>query len=110
EDLEKIGNAFSELEAAVTKKRLAAEEDYAFHMTICKAANNMMLQKVIFYISDRLIDRLRESRAQTLRIPVRSVAVLEEHRRIYKAIYTGDGPEARQYMWEHLQNVKRRFL
>lgn len=109
EDLAKIENAFTALEDAVTHNKLAADEDYIFHMEICKAAGNVLLQKVILYISDTLIDSLRESRSQTLKIPGRSKAVLEEHREIFKTIRNGDKSGARRNMWEHLQNVKRRF-
>lgn len=110
QNLEDIEESFLALEDAVSRKEIAAKEDYAFHMAICKAAKNVMLQKVILFISDTLIDSLQESRSQTLKTPGRSEEVLEEHRRIHDAIHNGDAPTARQEMWEHLQHVKMRFM
>lgn len=109
-DLKALNEAFFALEQAVSKRVIAAKEDYAFHMAICKASENVMLQKVILLISDTLLDSLNESRSQTLTIPGRSEAVLEEHRRINDAIHKGDAVVARQEMWAHLQNVKIRFI
>lgn len=109
QDLEAIQNAFVSLEAAVMRREIAANEDYAFHMAICKAAKNTILHKVIFFISDILLDGLNESRTKTLQIPGKSEAVLEEHRRIYKAIRNKDAVSARKEMWEHLEQVKIRF-
>src|SRR5699024_951131 len=105
-----LNTSFTALEKAVSQRVIAAKEDYAFHMAICKASENMMLQKVILLISDTLLDSLNESRSQTLKIPGRSEAVLEEHRRITNAIHNGNASVARQEMWDHLQNVKIRFV
>lgn len=107
QDLKSLKTSFSALEHAVSQDIIAAKEDYTFHMTICKASKNTMLQKVILLVSDTLLDSLNESRSQTLKIPGRSETVLEEHRRINYAICKGDASLARQEMWGHLQNVKK---
>ncbi|MEN1967495.1 FadR/GntR family transcriptional regulator [Lentibacillus sp. N15] len=109
QELGAIQIAFVALESAVMQREIAANEDYAFHMAICKAAKNLILQKVIFFISDALLDGLNESRSKTLQTPGKSEVVLEEHRRIYEAIRNKNAALARKEMWEHLEQVKVRF-
>ncbi|HEX6922730.1 MAG TPA: FadR/GntR family transcriptional regulator [Bacillales bacterium] len=110
EDRDLIKEAFLALEYAVNRNDIAAEEDYKFHMAVCTAARNTLLKKVMYLISDTLLDSLDESRSKSLKVPGKSKVILEEHRRIYEAVCSGDANEARKEMWQHLQRVKERFL
>ncbi|HET7578339.1 MAG TPA: FadR/GntR family transcriptional regulator [Bacillales bacterium] len=110
QDLSAIEEAFKKLEEAVIRNDVAAKEDYEFHVAVCKAAKNTLLQEVMFLISDSILDSLAESRSRTLRTPGQSKAILDEHRRIFKAIESGDSDQAKKEMWQHLQVVKERFL
>lgn len=110
EDLEAVYKAFCELEKAVNKKNIAAEEDLAFHMSIAKAARNSIIEKVMHLISDQVLEGLKESRTNTLKIPDKSQIILQEHRTIYVAVQEGNPHLAKDAMCNHLQNVKQRYF
>ncbi|MFC4557803.1 FadR/GntR family transcriptional regulator [Virgibacillus kekensis] len=110
EEMESIYAAFRNLESAVEKNNIAAEEDLAFHMTIARAAGNSVTERVMLMLSDQIREGLIESRARTLKIPDQSRIVLEEHRAIYEAIKNGNAIEARRAMDRHLEAVKQRYL
>ncbi|UOQ92458.1 FadR family transcriptional regulator [Halobacillus shinanisalinarum] len=110
QDIEQLDRAFHQLEKAVSKKSLAAEEDLAFHMLIAKAARNRVIAQVMNMVSDQVLVGLEDSRAQSLAVPGKSQEILEEHRNIYKAVRDGSPHLAGKAMREHLQNVKQRYL
>lgn len=109
EDHLHIKTAFEKLEAAVLAESLAAVEDYDFHLAICNAAKNQLFKKVLFSVSDFFLEGLKESRSKSLKAG-RAKIILEEHRRIYEAIISGDAALARKEMWDHIQKVKERFI
>lgn len=110
EDVEKLNHAFLQLEKSVSEDRLAAEEDLAFHMSIAEAARNSVIAKVMYMVSDQLLDGLEQSRSNTLTIPGKSETILDEHRKIYEAVRDSDPQKARQAMCHHLQQVKLRYV
>ena len=109
EDHARIKKAFEKLEQAVLDNRIAALEDFAFHMEVCLASKNMLFKKVLDSISDVFLDGLKESRSISQKMG-RSKIILEEHRKIYEAILSGDATLSRKEMWEHIQKVKERFI
>ncbi|WP_246079018.1 FadR/GntR family transcriptional regulator [Paenibacillus piri] len=109
-DLRAIQSALDALERSVKAGQVAAEEDYLFHLRVVEAAGNQMLMESVKFFSDKCLAGLHESRSQSLGIPGKSRAVLEEHQLIYSAIEQRNADRARDMMWEHLQNVKARYL
>lgn len=110
EDVEAVYKAFCDLENAVSKRSIAAEEDLTFHMSIAKAARNSITEKVMYMISDQVLEGLNESRTNTLEVPNKSQTILTEHRFIYEAIQEGNPDQAKEAMCNHLQKVKQRYL
>src|SRR5690606_17752478 len=102
--------AYASLAASVSAGQVAAEEDYQFHWAIVEAADNPMLSEAVKLISDRCIAGLYVSRSETIQIPGKSRAVLEEHEQIMLAIEAKDAGRARSVMWDHLNNVRTRYL
>lgn len=109
-DVHDIYVALCDLENAVLKGDVAAEEDLIFHMAIAKATGNSVIEKVMNMLSDQVLEGLKESRFNTLKQSNNSGVILEEHRDIYEAIKAGDGLMAHKSMSNHLQNVKERYL
>lgn len=109
-DVRGIREALEALEQSVDGGSLAAEEDFAFHLCIVEAAHNRMLLETVRLFADKCLLGLYKSRSESMGIPGKSRAVLAEHRLIYEAIQEQDAERARQSMWEHLQNVKSRYL
>jgi len=109
-DIESISNVFDQLETAVRKDNIGAEEDLAFHMAIAKAAKNRVMEQVMVMLYHQILLALNESRANTLTTPGKSKIILEEHRMIYQAIKDHNPHLAKEAMYSHLQNVKQRKL
>ncbi|TCP20651.1 GntR family transcriptional regulator [Scopulibacillus darangshiensis] len=109
-ELLELETKYHDLAASVHQEKLAAEEDYAFHMTILTMAKNDLMVNMMNLLSERLKKGLVESRTETLGKKGKATIVLEEHKVIAEAIAAGDCGAAREAMWHHLQNVKTRFI
>lgn len=110
EDIKKLHQSYINLEKAVKAGELAAKEDLAFHMSIAKIARNLLISEVMYMVSDRLLEGLKESRAKTFQIPGKPETILEEHKKIMIAIRDRNPKQARAAMYSHLQKVKQRYL
>jgi GntR family transcriptional repressor for pyruvate dehydrogenase complex len=108
-DLKVIENAYEGLQNAVLEQKVAAAEDYQFHISIVEASRNQMLLQAVKLFSDRFQQGLHKSRSESMRIPGKSQVVLEEHLKIIEAIREQNAEKAQKAMWQHLQNVKSRF-
>ncbi|WLR50348.1 FadR/GntR family transcriptional regulator [Bacillus tianshenii] len=109
-DKEEILQAYEKLEQAVANQKVAAVEDYEFHMAVSRAAKNTLVTKVMYLISDILLEHLAQYRTHSLNTPGRTTKVLFEHKRIYHAISQGNAEEARQAMLDHLKGVREKHL
>jgi GntR family transcriptional repressor for pyruvate dehydrogenase complex len=80
-----------------------SESDQEFHLMVAEAAGNEVLLRVM----TNLIDLLRESRMQSMKIPGRLVQSLKEHIQIADALVVRDSKLARKTMFEHLSSVEK---
>lgn len=109
EDEAVLKGLYEQLHSAVERGELAAEEDYQFHLAIMNMAYNPYLLETMKYFSERYKDGLKQSRQESLHTPGKAVRVVEEHWRIYDGIAQQNGTEAKEAMWQHLQQVKVRY-
>jgi len=77
------------------------ESDLAFHMEICRAAKNRVLDRIMF--SARWL--LTASRKITNEGPDSLRGATRDHTRIFAAIEAGDPARARRAMRSHLQRT-----
>lgn len=108
-DLKLLTEAFERLRHSVDRNEVAAEEDFRFHMAVVDAACNPMLMEAVKFFSEKFLAGLHQSRSESIRIPGKSKAVLDEHWRIYRAIADQNPDLAHKAMSEHLQNVISRY-
>lgn len=80
--------------------------DQAFHLSIAKATNNVVLYNLI----DLHMDLLQKTRSKTIEIPGRKNEIYNEHYTIFKAIKDHDPIRAKQALLEHLNRVKQNIL
>lgn len=109
-DLAAIQFAFERLRVSVERGHVAAEEDFHFHLEIVKAAYNPMLLGTVKLFSDKCLIGLYKSRSETIQIPGKREAVLNEHRQIMQAIEAMNPEQAQKMMLAHLHNVMSRYL
>lgn len=108
-DRTNIKNSLLDLKVAIEEEKVAAKEDLGFHLNIAKASKNLLFVEVMYLISNRLLEKLNESRKETKKNPGKSEFVHKEHVRIFEAIEEGDSNLASQMMQKHLNNVKKRY-
>ncbi|RSL33522.1 FadR family transcriptional regulator [Salibacterium salarium] len=77
--------------------------DHKFHLTLANMSGNT----VLIHVMHNLIDLLKESRIQSIKIPSRPVKSVDEHADIIHAIKERDVSKAQYYMAEHLESVQR---
>lgn len=106
-ELDKIKAALDQLESCFEKGKVAAVEDFEFHMAVAEASHNSMMVHTLRLISGHIINGLHESRTDALMIPGQDGIAMEEHRKIYAAIKDMDSERARKEMITHLENVKK---
>lgn len=110
EQKRKVRRAYLDLEEAVEGGHIGSEEDFRFHLSVVDASGNQLLGQVIELVSGRFKDSLEESRKESLSIPGQSEKILLEHKEILEAIESGEAERARASMWDHLENVRVRYL
>ncbi|NEU31447.1 FadR family transcriptional regulator [bacterium LRH843] len=105
-ELEKIKDALGKLEVCYQEERVAADEDFEFHMTIAKASHNSMMVHTLRLISDIIIQGVYESQTDAFKITGQDKIALDGHKKIYLAIRDKDPEQARKAMITHLESVK----
>jgi GntR family transcriptional repressor for pyruvate dehydrogenase complex len=98
-----LNNEFTDKE---TRENFLSESDQEFHLMVAEAAGN----EVIMRIMNNLIDLLRESRMQSMKIPGRLVQSLKEHIHIAEALVDRNSELARTSMFTHLSSVEKDLI
>lgn len=88
------------------REAFLSESDQTFHLMVSEASGN----EVVVRIMTNLIDLLRQSRKQSMRIPGRVEQSLKEHMRIAEMLKRNDAQMARFHMIEHLESVEKDLL
>lgn len=102
EDLMAIRAALDEMDAAIRSGDRGVEGDEHFHRAVTKAARSALLERLMAEISDLI----RETRIQSLSLPGRPQASLDDHRRIAEAIERRDAIGAADAMTAHIAMVR----
>lgn len=108
--LARINNALVALEEAFERGETGWEEDFAFHLAVADAAGNALFPRLL----EELRDILRGSMKMALSLTRsgtedRRRRVIDEHRKIFKAIAGQDRDLARLYMRFHLTESRARI-
>ena len=105
EDLERLRQLCDEHQSSLERGDLdaASECDFQFHQQLTRAARNELLLAML----DSISDVLREVRHQAMVQPHVSEDGLKAHRRILKAVSSGDPKAARDAMARHLADAER---
>lgn len=98
DDLARMREALEGMEAALDRPERFLEHDLQFHLEICKATRNRMLDR--FMYASRWWQSA--SRRVTNRAPTALPNALADHRRIFEAIEAGRPEEAERRMRYHL--------
>ncbi|TBL73296.1 FadR/GntR family transcriptional regulator [Paenibacillus thalictri] len=88
------------------REKFLSESDQAFHIMVAEAAGN----EVVVRIMTNLIDLLRQSRMQSMKIPGRVEQSLQEHMLIAQALRDNNAELARSHMIGHLTSVETDLL
>ena len=88
------------------KSLVGAEAEVMFHVLLAKYSGNSALWVILDFVNNILTAMKKEiDPGQEF-----SVAVLEAHRKILKAIVEKDGQSAERLMWEHVLDVEKGLL
>ncbi len=107
-DLDEIRETLFVMEGQRDFDEQRLEADAAFHRAIGKATGNNYLYAIISYIASRLKDTTRATSDIYGKDDLLEVTLVE-HRKIFDAIETGDGPAAREAMAGHVQSAAGRL-
>ncbi|WP_370514981.1 FadR/GntR family transcriptional regulator [Glutamicibacter sp. JC586] len=100
-DLKKINQALTVMSQEIKNGGRGEKGDELFHEAITGAAKSSVLQKLMTFISEMVL----ETRLESLGQPGRPERSLESHRKIAEAISDGDGEAAAVAMQEHIELV-----
>ncbi len=101
--LERLRSIVADARQHTDQPEALSQRDAQFHMAIAEASRNLVMVKVMM----ALLDLLEKSRQDSLRIPGRAVASLDQHEEIADAIEKRDPERAKQAMLEHLDAVEQ---
>lgn len=106
EQQSKITELVSEMERALNVPEVYAEKDFDFHLEIAKAANNPVLERFFWSLSDLL----REQQMHVIKIRGASKRSILFHKKIAEAIGNRDVKNARVSMEQHLAGIPLRLI
>ncbi|MCL5677399.1 MAG: FadR family transcriptional regulator [Firmicutes bacterium] len=104
-DLGALTAAFQAMENEVRKGGSGANHDYDFHYAVARASQNDLFVKLLMVMADIFRAGLKQTAREATTSPAGSMAALEQHRSIWKAILERNGDTARAAMRSHLGNV-----
>lgn len=110
-DLQKLHNAYDELDRCVQKNELGVEADEAFHAAICAAADNQYFATARSSMKANIITGMNLTRSLSLNQPVARLELVQlEHLDLLKAVEAGDADAARRAMRTHIENARKRVF
>lgn len=102
EQIAKMRALLAEQEEEIRRGGTGINSDTAFHYLLAEASGNEVLVRIM----DSLMDRLRETRAISLRVVGRPARSLKQHRALLKAVEARDPKEAEKRMLVHLREME----
>ncbi|MBM4761019.1 FadR/GntR family transcriptional regulator [Bacillus sp. B15-48] len=109
-DLIPIEKALIVMENASGNEDLATSADIDFHIAIANATHNKLLINLMSSVSALITETIQETRRVLLYSDNQPDILLKEHQRIFHAIKNRNEDEARQAMFDHLENVQKRLF
>ena len=105
DDLKRLNVLCTEMERGLEARNIAgaSEADFQFHRELARLSGNELLLAML----DSISDVLREVRTQAIAQPHVGEEGLRGHRRILKAVSSGNSEAARTAMAEHLSDAER---
>jgi len=101
DDLKRINHALEVMAQEIAAGDRGEKGDELFHEAITGAAKSSVLQKLMAFIAEMVL----ETRLESLGQPGRPERSLESHRKITEAIAAGDPQAAAEAMQEHIELV-----
>ena len=108
EEMREIYASLNEMEQAVEKRMPGTEAHDRYNTAIAAASHNPVLIGFLSFLRSRLHDLAAQLRIRTMESMDRARLVLEEHRRVVKAIDGGDPAAAQEATLTHLKNAAKR--
>lgn len=115
EEKDRLGTVIDEMARAVREHDIQAEAmaDAQFHLTLAAISHNFMLTKfyavVINQLREHITKNTYDANQDADRAHERSIARLEQHTSIYRAVLKGNAACAAQAMARHLSYVGDQF-
>jgi GntR family transcriptional repressor for pyruvate dehydrogenase complex len=106
-DLEKIRQSLEQMVSSGKDIEAGVQADLYFHLHIVMASHNKLLINLMQTLTERMEITIRTTRGHRLVDTNRFEDTLQEHKDIYVAIASGNAPEAKQLMEEHITRIRR---
>lgn len=105
-DVQKLERIIRNMKREFSSNYEAVTADANFHVALAEATQNFVYVSMV----KLNLNMYRQVRKQTLQIPYRTEAALDEHIEIYKAVKNKDAEGAKRAMLVHLKQLKQYVL
>ncbi|QUS37233.1 FadR/GntR family transcriptional regulator [Falsirhodobacter algicola] len=110
-DLERMEEAYRELEANYQQREPGIDADQRLHLAIAEASKNGFFVTMLQSLGPQIAFGVKLSRSLTmLGVPLRQETVLAEHRAVVAAIRDRDPVTAERAMRDHISAAKNRMF
>ena len=109
-DIARLQELYRELEDDFNKDRLGVDADSRFHFTLYQAAGNTILSHIVCSLFDLLWQSQKVIRETMYNQDQNKEALLQQHRKILKAIMERNPKKARSAILEHLNFAAKKIL
>ncbi|AGA70643.1 transcriptional regulator [Desulfitobacterium dichloroeliminans LMG P-21439] len=110
EDLAILKELIEQMEADLPEAKNSEALDLKFHLTLAKATDNPLLDRMMNTVQEIMGQTLQVTRALWMSATAGTTArLLEDHRSIYETIRDQNADLARRLTYEHLRKVEMEF-
>jgi len=106
QNIEEMKNALLSMIEEVNAGQIGDRSDAAFHFAVARAANNPVLIKVMYTISDLMTNTFKASRQKLFLVEEMPQLVYQSHCEIFEAIRDKNPASSRRRMRDHLTMVE----
>ncbi|QNG61615.1 FadR/GntR family transcriptional regulator [Metabacillus idriensis] len=106
QELNKLRKALELMAASKNDVESGLKADFNFHLNIVQATHNSLFIELIQTLSEQMEDTIRATRRHRLSDPDRAHDTIDEHKKIYAAIASGNSTLAKQLVEEHITRIK----
>jgi GntR family transcriptional regulator, transcriptional repressor for pyruvate dehydrogenase complex len=109
-DLEKLRITLHNMTLSKQDPELGLKADLDFHIGIAESTHNSIFIELIHTLREHMEETIKATQNHRFKDPSRYGDTMEEHKKIYLAIASGNGDKAKELMESHITKIRAELV